>query len=68
MLELCSWEKCGACFRSWYGLNLPQAHGTDDSFAEHVHVHRLIGTAHSILAPSATGTAGPYRKLCKLIT
>ena len=23
-----SWEKCGARFRSWYGLNLPQAHGT----------------------------------------
>jgi hypothetical protein len=23
-----------------------------------------IGTAHDILTPSATGTAGPYRKLC----
>jgi hypothetical protein len=50
-----SWEKCGARFRSWYGLNLPQAHGTElMTLSQDMCMY--IGTAHGILAPSATGT------------
>jgi hypothetical protein len=57
-----SWEKCGARFRSWYGLNLPQAHGTElMTLSQDMCMY--IGTAHGILAPSATGTAEPLRKL-----
>jgi hypothetical protein len=55
-----SCEKCGARFRSWYGLNLPQAHGLMTLSQD---MCMYIGTAHGILAPSATGTAKPLRKL-----
>jgi hypothetical protein len=58
-----SWEKCGARFRSWYGLNLPQAHGTGGMTLSQG-MYMYIGTAHGILAPSATGAAKPFRKLC----